>query len=166
MLQKRDPTVTLDNEALIIVNKISAVTEDGTTFNLKSFDFDLNNEIQDIYAVGLAQYERTDFDPKISLTGYRDSADSAWADLASQALKTIVITLGTGTGKTVTLTIDSARPLSNNESDDSGKLSITKDFRCTKDATSSSHFELMWSQAFNHAGFLVVPSTLKTTKNY
>lgn len=140
-----NPSVTLDSETLMIVNKVSAVTVDGSTFNLKSFDFDLNNEIQDIYAVSLAQYERVDFDPKISLTGYRDSADTAWTDLASQALKSIVITLGSGTGKTVTLTIDSARPLNNSESDDSGKLGITKEFRCTKDATSGNHFELMWS---------------------
>jgi len=141
-----NPTVTLDKEALIIVNKVSAITEDGTTFDLKSFDFSLNNEIIDIYAVNLARFERVDFDPKISLTGYRDSADSnSWTDLAAQALKTIIITLGTGAGKTVTLTIDSAIPLTNSESDDSGKLSITKEYRCVKDATSSNHFELKFS---------------------
>lgn len=140
-----NPTVTPDSESLMIVNKVSAVTVGGTTFNLKSFEFGLNNEIQDIYAVNLAQYERVDFDPKISLTGYRDSADTAWADLASQGLKTIIITLGSGTGKTVTLTIDSAIPLSNNESDDSGKLGISKEYRCLKDGISSHHFELMFS---------------------
>lgn len=141
-----NPTVTLDKEALIIVNKVSAITEDGSTFDLKSFEFSLNNEIVDIYAVNIAKFERVDFDPKISLTGYRDSADSSsWVALAAQTLKTIIITLGTGAGKTVTLTIDSARPLTNSESNDSGKLSITKEYRCVKDATSSNHFELMFS---------------------
>jgi len=144
-VSEANPAVTLDNESLMIVNKVSAVTVGGSTFNLKSFEFTLNNEVQDIYAVNIAKYERVDFDPKITLTGYRDSADTAWSDLSAQDLKTIVITLGSGAGKTVTLTIDSARPLNNNESDDSGKLSIAKEFRCLKDATSSHHFELMFS---------------------
>jgi len=140
-----NPDVTLDAEALIIVNKVTAIAEDGNTFNLKSFDFTLNNETIDIYAVSLAQFERVDFDPKISLTGYEDSASTAWADLASQSLKAISIELGSGTGKTVTLKVDSARPLNNSESDDSGKLGITKEYRCTKDATSGNHFELTYS---------------------
>lgn len=140
-----NPTVTLDSEALMVVNTIQAVTVNGTTFNLKSFDFDLNNEIVDIYAIALAKFERTDFDPKISLTGYEDTTSTAWADLDSEELKTIVITLGNEVGKTVTLTIDSAKPLNNNESDDSGKLSITREFRCKKDDTSGNHYELKWS---------------------
>lgn len=140
-----NPSVTLDSEALIIVNKISAVTEDGTTFSLKSFSFGLNNEITDIYAVDIAQFERSDLDPKISLSGYDDSASTAWVDLASQSVKTILIVLGAGAGKTVTLKIDSARPLKNSESDDSGKLSITKEYRAIKDVASGNHFELTWS---------------------
>jgi hypothetical protein len=144
-VNEANPDVSLDSEALMIVNKVSAVSVGGNTFNLESFDFDLGNDIQDIYAVGLAQFERSNFDAKISLTGYKDSADTTWADLSSQDLKSIVITLGNGTGKTVTLTIDSARPLTPSESDKSGKMSITKEFRCVKDATSSEHFKLKWS---------------------
>jgi len=140
-----NPTVTLDSESLMIVNKVSAVTIDGTVFNLESFDFDLGNDTQDIYAVGLAQFERSNFDAKVSLTGYKDSADTTWADLAGQELKSIVITLGNGTGKTVTLTIESAIPLSPKESDKNGKMSITKEFRCIKDASSGEHFKLKWS---------------------
>lgn len=140
-----NPSVTLDSEALIIVNKIIAITEDGTTFNLKSFEFSTNNETVDIYAVDLAQFERVDFDPKVSLTGYDDSASTAWTDLAAQTTKAILITLGLGVGKTVTLKVDSASPLNVNESDDGGKLGITKEYRCTKDATSGHHFELIWS---------------------
>ena len=140
-----NPSVTLDSEALMIVNKISAVTEDATTFTLKNFEFSLNNDIQDFYAVSLAQYERVNFDPKISLTGYDDTASTAWDDLAAQNVKAIEIVLGNGAGKTVTLTIDSAIPLSNSESDDSGKLGITKEYRCLKDVTSGNHFELKWS---------------------
>lgn len=144
-INEPNPTITLDKEALMIVNKVSAVTIGGTTFNLKSFDFSLNNDIKDIYAVDIAQFERKDFDPKISLTGYRDSADTAWADYAAQDIKSIVITLGSGDGKTVILTIDSAKPLPISESDDDGKLGITKEYRCSKDATSGNHFELKWS---------------------
>ena len=140
-----NPSVTLDDETLMIVDSVTAVSVDGSTFNLKSFDFDLGNETQDIYAVGLAKFERTDFNPKISLTGYKDSLDTSWADLESQALKSIQVELGNGTGKTVTLTVASALPLTNSESDDSGKLGITKEFRCTKDVTSGNHFELKWS---------------------
>lgn len=139
-----NPAVTLDSEALMIVNKISAVTIDGSTFNLKSFDFGVNNEIIDIYAVDLAKYERVDLDPKISLVGYEDSTSTAWADLAAQGLKSIVITLGSGAGKTVELKIDSAMPTTNTENDDSGKLGITREFRCIKDATSGEHFELIF----------------------
>lgn len=141
-----NPSVTLDSETLMVVKSVSAVTEDGTTFNLKSFDFNLNNEIIDIYAISLAKFERVNFDPKISLTGYRDSTDTtSWTELAAQTTRAVAIELGSGTGKTVTLTIDSAMPISNSESDDSGKLSITKEFRCEKDATSGNHYEIKWS---------------------
>jgi Phage tail tube protein len=140
-----NPTVVLDSEALMVVNKVQVVTIGGGTFNLKSFEFSLNNEIQDIYAIDLAQFERTDFDPKISLVGYRDSTDTAWVQLAAEELKTIEIVLGNEVGKSVTLKIDSAKPIDNSESDDSGKLSITREFRCTKDAISGNHFEIIWS---------------------
>ena len=144
-VNETNPTVTLDSESLMIVNKVSAITVGSAVLNLKSFDFSLNNDIQDIYAINLAKYERVDFDPKISLTAYEDSASTAWDDLATQSIKSIVITLGNGAGKTVTLTIGSAKPLTNSESDDSGKLGITREFRCLKDGTSGHHFELLYS---------------------
>lgn len=143
-VSEANPTVVLDSEALMVVNKISAVTVDGSTFNLKSFDFALGNDIVDVYAIGLGQYERTNLDPKITLTGYEDSTSTAWADLAAQGLKAVVITLGTGVGKTVELRIDSALPTTNSESDDGGKLGITREFRCIKDTTTGEHFELTW----------------------
>ncbi|GEM_PF-1607832 len=140
-----NPTVTLDKEALMLVNKVSAVTIAGSTFNLQSFEFDLGNEIQDIYAIDLAKFERVDLDPKITLTGYKDSTDTSWTKFANETVEKIVITLGTGNGKTVTLTIDSAFPLTPSESDNSGKLNISKTYRCLKDSTSGNHFELKWS---------------------
>lgn len=144
-VSEANPSVTLDKETLMIVNKVSAITGTGKLVNLKSFEFGLNNDIQDIYAFSLGEYQRVDFDAKISLTGYEDTDSTAWQDLAAQEIKSIEIMLGSGAGKTVTLTIDSAKPINVSESDDSGKLGITKEFRCIKDATSSQHFELKFS---------------------
>lgn len=144
-VEEVNPSVTLDKETLMVVNKVSAVTESGATFQLKSFEFTLNNTIVDIYAVDLAEFERTDFDPKITLNGYDKTGSTAWDDLAAQNTKAILITLGNGVGKTVTLKIDAALIMNNSESDDAGKLSISKEYRCLKHATTGNHFEIIWS---------------------
>lgn len=140
-----NPTVALDQEALMLVNKVSAVTVGGTAFNLESFSFDLGNVIKDIYAVGIGKFERTNFDTKIDLTGYKDSGDTSWQDMENETLKEIIIVLGAGAGKTVTLTVESAQPLTPSESDNDGKLSITKSYRCVKNDVSGEHFKLKWS---------------------
>lgn len=139
-----NPSITFADKNLIVMQKTSTITIGGTSTKVKSFEFTLNNEIVDIYALTLAQFERSDLDPKISITLYRDSADTIWSQLASQSEVFIDIVLGDGAGKTVQLKIDSALPTNISESDDSGKLSATREFRCVKDATSGEHFELIW----------------------
>jgi hypothetical protein len=140
-----DVSDDLDKEALMIMNKVSSISIDGGTYEVDSFEFRTNNNIIDIYAVSVAEYSRTDFDPKISLTLNRDSADAFWTNLNNQDDAVIEIVLGSGVGKTVTLTIDTARPLNISESKGDGKLSATLEYRCLKDATSGNHFELKFA---------------------
>jgi len=141
-----NPTVVTDTESLMIVSKVSAVTLDGSTINMESFDFDLGNEIKDIYAISTSEFVRTDFKTTITLSGIKTKGDeSGWTDLIADSVREIIITLGGGAGKTVTLTASQAKTTEMSESDSDGLVNFSRTFRCQGDANGDNHYELKWS---------------------
>lgn len=140
-----NPTVTLDEEALLIVSKISAVTLDGTTLNIDSFEFDLGNENINVYAVDVSEYIRKDFQPTITLSGIKTKGDeSGWTDLVADSVAEIIIVLGDSTGKQFTITASQAKTSQMGESDNEGMVNFSRTFRLQGDATGDNHFSIKW----------------------
>lgn len=141
-----NPTVTLDTESLMIVSKVSAITVDGTTINAESFDFDIGNDIKSIYAISVGEFIRTDFKPTITLSGIKTKGDeSGWNDLIAEDVREIIIVLGSGAGKTVTITASQAKTSEMSESDNDGMVNFSRTFRCQGDANGDNHYSIKWS---------------------
>lgn len=141
-----NPTVTLDTESLMIVSKVSAITVDGTTINAESFDFDIGNDIKSIYAISVGEFIRTDFKPTITLSGIKTKGDeSGWNDLIAEDVREIIIVLGSGVGKTVTITASQAKTSEMSESDNDGMVNFSRTFRCQGDASGDNHYSIKWS---------------------
>lgn len=140
-----NPAVTLDGNDRLIVKKISGATIDGATVNMQSFSLEMNNDVSDVYAVGVAEFERTDFDPKLSVEALKTKGNNdAWNDFINGQIREIIITLGTGAGKTLTITASNCRAMDHNEDDDNGKMKESRSYRCEKN-TVDDHFSIKWS---------------------
>ncbi len=141
-----NPTVTLDTESLMIVSRVSAITVDGSTINAESFDFDIGNDIKSIYAISVGEFIRTDFKPTIALSGIKTKGDeSGWSDLIAEDVREIIIVLGSGAGKTVTITASQAKTSEMSESDNDGMVNFSRTFRCQGDANGDNHYSIKWS---------------------
>ncbi|MBD3830962.1 MAG: hypothetical protein IE890_10835 [Arcobacter sp.] len=141
-----NPTVTLDDNSLMIVSYITAVTLDGQPLNIKSFELALNNEIKLDYATALSEFVRKDFAPKLKLTGVKIKGDeTAWADLTSDELREINIVLGSGVGKTLTITASQAKTSDMEENDDDGTVGFARTFDLQGDSNGLNQFEIKWS---------------------
>lgn len=140
-----NPSVTLDTEALLIVSKVSAVTVAGATLNVESFEMDLGNENINVYAVDTSEYIRKDFVPTITLSGIKTKGDeTGWTDLVADDVKEIIIVLGSGTGKQLTITATQAKTSQMGESDNDGMVNFSRTFRLQPDATGDNHFSIKW----------------------
>lgn len=141
-----NPTVTLDTNSLMIVSKITAITLAGTALNITKFELDLNNEIKLDYATGMSEFVRKDFAPKIKLSGIKTKGDlTPWTDLIATSVKEIIITLGSGAGKTVTITATQASTSDMEENDDNGTVAYSRTFDLQGDATGENQFKIKWS---------------------
>lgn len=141
-----NPTVTLDDNSLMIVSKVTAITLDGETLNIKDFELSLNNEIKLDYATNMAEFVRKDFAPKLKLTGLKIKGDeAAWSDLTSDELREIQIVLGSGVGRTLTITASQAKTSDMEENDDDGTVAFTRTFDLQGDSTGQNQFEIIWS---------------------
>jgi len=142
---QKNPTVTLDTQALMIVSKISAITLDGTTLNVENFEFDLGNENVNVYAVGVSEFIRKDFAPKITLSGIKTKGDeTGWTDLVASSVKKIVITLGNAVGKQVTINASQANTSQMSEQDNDGMVNFSRTFILEGDAKGDNHFSIKW----------------------
>jgi len=116
---------------LVIINKVTGYTEGGGTINMQSFTLNQNAELQDTYAIGLSQFDLTDFDPQLEVTALKIKNDiSSWASFKTGALSEIIITAITSDGKTLEIKIPFAKILTNEEGDDAGRQTLVRNFRC------------------------------------
>ena len=140
-----NPAVTLDDNDRLVVKKITGATIGGATINMQSFDLDLGNEIGDVYAVDMAEFERTDFDPKLTVEAIKLKGNEAgWSDFIDGTIREIIITLGTAAGKTLTLTASFCKQIGQSESEDNKKMKESRSYRCER-SVGDDNFFLKWS---------------------
>lgn len=125
-----NPTVTLDTGIAPVVSKITVLTVGGTNLQADSFDFDLGNMIQDVYAMGFAQYYFQDFDPTLSVEAIKvkGTDEQTWTDFATGAIKAIVIQVGLA-GSMIEISIPYAMLKDVSESDNNGMVKLSRTFR-------------------------------------
>ena len=140
-----NPTVTLDSNSTILVTGITAITVGGTSLNCDSFEFDTGNNIAETYTTGLNQFDITDFDPSIRLEAVKTKGtdEQAWTDFGAGTLRAVVVTLGTGAGNQVVITVPYAKLKEVNESDDNGKVKISRVFRCEA-SSGNDNYSIAW----------------------
>lgn len=140
-----NPTVTLDPNDLLICTKVSVVTVGGSTFNAKSGSLKMNHKLEDIYAVGLGQYESADFTPTLELSGFKTAGDeSDWTALTDRSTKAIVITFGATDGKALKINIPQAAVKSVAESVDQDKIAKSVTYECQNTGTGVYGFQLIY----------------------
>ena len=145
-VQEVNPTVNLDDNSLMIVSSVTAITLDGDTLNITKFELSLNNEIKLDYATNMGEFVRKDFAPKLKLTGIKIKGDeTAWSDLTSDTLREIEIVLGSGAGRTLTITASQAKTSDMEENDNDGTVAYSRTFDLQGDATGENQFNLKWS---------------------
>lgn len=139
-----NPAVTLNAGIIPIISKITAITISGTPINCDSFDFDTGNEIQDTYATGLSEFYIGNFNPMINLTAIKTKGtdEQAWIDMGNGSLKAIIITVGSA-GSQVVLNVPSAFALELSESDEKGRVKLTRKFRAENDGVANGNFSIV-----------------------
>lgn len=141
-----NPTVTLDNNSLMIVSKVTAITVDDEVLNITDFELSLNNEIKLDYATAMSEFVRKDFAPKLKLTGIKIKGDeTAWSDLTADTLREVEIVLGSGTGKTLTISASQANTSDVDESDNDGTVGYSRTFDLEGDTSGENQFKIKWS---------------------
>ena len=125
-----NPTVTLDTGVAPIVSKITVLTVGGTSIQADSFDFDLGNMIQDVYAIGMSQYYFQDFDPTLTIDAIKvkGTDEQTWTDFANGAVKAVLIQVGVA-GSMIELSIPYAILKDVSESDSNGMVKLSRTFR-------------------------------------
>ena len=140
-----NPVVAKDDEALLLVNSVSAITHNGVAVNLESFEFDMGNKIENEYLTESQEFGRSDFDPTLGIKGKKvKGEESSWDDLINGTIREIVITLGTVPGKQFVLTASFAELSDNSEDDTNGKIYFDRKFNLRGDANGVNHFILTW----------------------
>jgi len=130
-----EPDAVLDSGELFILCKIQGYTEAGNIVNLQSFTLNQNTELQDTYAIGLGQFDMTDYDYQLEVTALKLKNDiSNWQDFEAGTLKEIVIG-ATNSDETheITIVISQAKLLTNTDGDDAGRQTVVRNFRCQND---------------------------------
>lgn len=125
-----NPAVTLDTLTAPLVSKVSVLTIGGATINADSFDFDLGNDIQETYAIGLSQYYIQNFDPTLSVTAVKTigTDENAWVDFGAGTVRAIVVQVGVA-GEMIEISIPFAKLKEVSEADDAGKVKMSRTFR-------------------------------------
>lgn len=129
-IAEANPTVSLDTNMAPLVTKVSVLTVGGTTLNADSFDLDIGNQINELYAINLSEYYLQDFDPTITVTAVKvkGTDEAAWVDFAAGTVRAIIIQVGAA-GSMVEISIPYAKLKDVSESDDAGNVKISRTFR-------------------------------------
>lgn len=145
-INEANPSVTLDNNDMLFVDKITGFTENGSTVNISEFSLNMRNEIANNYNVGLTEFSIIDFDPELTLTRLKIKNDlTVWDDLFNQNLKNVVITV-TNQANTRTMTINvPTSVLKNAETgDQNGLQTISKTYRAQNNI-GDDNFDIVYS---------------------
>jgi len=139
-----NPSVTLDDNEIFVVESINAITIGGNSFEVKKVDFDMGNSIQEIYAIGAKEYQITDYKPTLSITAYSDKENQAhWSDLKNGNVKAINIVLSNNAGDKFTFIANACRLSDVSESDDNGNIEFNANYVCEKDSN-NKNFEIIY----------------------
>lgn len=139
-----NPAVTLDANKLFIIESITAFTIAGTEIDIKSFEFDLGNDIQETYAANIKEYYIKDFKPTIKVSAIKTAGNQThWSDLTANTKKELKVVLGTAAGNKLTLTASFCNPMDVSESDDNGKVAYDATWLCENSA-GSDNFSLKY----------------------
>ena len=93
---KANPVVVLDTNTFIMIDKITAITVGGTAVVLKDFELDFGNDIKESYGTSMLESYIAEYKPKLTATMVKTKTtdEQAWTDLATPAIRAIIITSG------------------------------------------------------------------------
>lgn len=139
-IAEANPTVTLDIGMAPIVTKVTVFTVGGAQLNADSFDFDIGNKINELYAMDLSEYQMEDFDPTITVTAVKvkGTDEAAWVDFAAGTVRAIIIQVG-AVGSMVEISIPYAMLKDVAENDDAGNVKISRTFRAQASAGNDNY---------------------------
>jgi len=133
-VEEANPSVTLDDNDLLVVTSMQAVTLSGTTLSVTSCSFDLGNQINEIYAISDKSFYRSDFTAKVSITEKVGSDIGYWAELLSGQVKSLEIELTDRAGHKFVLHLPTLSYTNVNESG-TDELEATREFIASNDFT-------------------------------
>ena len=108
-------------------------------------EFDLGNQIEQLYTIGNKSFSITDYAPTVVLTEYADNTKiSPWEDLNDQTTKELRIELVGPNGMHFGLVAGKARHDSVNESDDAGRVVLERTLSLLPDS-GEDHFYFVYS---------------------
>jgi hypothetical protein len=130
-----NPAVTLDVISNLVIESVTTVTIGGDTIQMKDFTFDVGNDIQETYTVGLKEFYIQDFKPTMKVSAIKIKGNQThWSDLKANTKKKVIIKLGTEDGKIIELTAPYCQPSDVSESDDGGKNKFENTWLCENSA--------------------------------
>ncbi len=132
---EENPAVTLDSNKPLTVISASAIVVGGGSIHLESFDFDMGNEVQEIYAISKKEFYIENFKPTLKVKAVKTKGNiEHWTNFKINDLKEIVITLGNEDGNKLELKIPYANSMDPSESDDAGVIVFEQTYLCQANA--------------------------------
>lgn len=135
-----NPTVTLSDEACLMVGCLDVYTEGGTSISASKISIDMGAAINKFYGLNLKEYETSDFEPKVDVDFALDATNynDAITKLTNETKVNLVIKLGTNAGtevngKTVVFTITNVKFSDYSDSDNNDTIQRTHNFILTAD---------------------------------
>ena len=139
-VNEANPTVTLNDEACLMVGCLDIYTEDGVGIVVDKISLDMGAQINKFYGLNLKEYETSDFEPTIDVDFALDATDynDAITKLTAETKVNLVIKLGTNAGvevngKTVVFTITNVKLSDYSDADNNDTIKRTHNFILTAD---------------------------------
>lgn len=142
------PTIVQDDGHILIVESVSVMTIDDQEYYFTKAEFDLGNDIQQLYHTGPdgRTYSIADFQPKVVMTEYEKfNEGQPWQDLDLQTIRKMKIEVKSGRGLYFSLIADHVRHDGVKESDDDGRLVMERTLSLLPYPEGSGHFQFVYS---------------------
>lgn len=140
-----NPAVTLDPNLNFIVKSVTAITVGGAEIDLQDFDFSMNCDIKENYALNIKEFYIADYKPSVKVNAVKTKGNFAhWTELKTNTKKVLVITLGGGAGETLTFTAPYCAPVDVSENDGDGKVVYARTWNC-ENSVGNDNFEIKYS---------------------